>query len=109
MHVRIDAARERQPVLGIEDLLRLAGLDVGRKPRDLSVLDRDIEAVDRRLVGADDAGVLDDGVENLVHARHSLTSWALRPMPSRPAPSARCPRARRPRIPWGCYRQRSRL
>ena len=73
MHVRIDAARERQPVLGVEDLLRLPGLDVGRKPRDLSVLDRDIEAVDRRLVRADDAGVLDDGIENFVHARHSLT------------------------------------
>jgi hypothetical protein len=46
----------------------LVGLNVGSKPRDLSILNRDVETIDRRLVRTNDAGILDDGVENLIHA-----------------------------------------
>ena len=52
---------------------------VRREPGNLSVLDRNIETIDRRLVRANDAGILDDGVENLVHAEF-LTSSASRRM-----------------------------
>jgi hypothetical protein len=38
-------------------------LDVGTEPRDLSVLDRDVETIDRGLVRANDPGVLDNGIE----------------------------------------------
>ena len=63
MHVRIDAARERQPVLGVENGFRPVGLDIGSELGDLAVLDRNIEAIDRRLIGANHAGVLDHDVE----------------------------------------------
>src|SRR5262249_40169106 len=40
-----------------------------RKARDLSILDRDIETIDRRLVGTHRAGVLDHKVVELFHSR----------------------------------------
>src|SRR5262252_6673900 len=93
MHVSIDATRERQEILGVEHLLRLLCRDIGGKARDLSILDRDVETIDRRLVGAHHAGVLDYEVERLFHSRVFLadvvalrdevwlpqpTSWPLR-------------------------------
>jgi hypothetical protein len=69
MHVSVDAARERQKILGVENLLRFLRLDIGRKARDLSILDRDVETIHRRLVGAHHAGVLDHKVERLFHSR----------------------------------------
>src|SRR5947209_3547122 len=52
MHVSINAARECQKILGVEHLLRLLRLNIGRKACDLSILDRDVETIHRRLVGA---------------------------------------------------------
>src|SRR5215831_12552831 len=69
MHVSIDATRERQEILGVEHLLRLLRLDIGRKARDLSLFDRDVETIHRRLVGPRHAGVLDHKVEELFHSR----------------------------------------
>src|SRR5215467_10017163 len=69
MHVSIDATRERQEILGVEHLLRLLCLDIGRNARDLSILDRDVETIHRRLVGAHHARVLDHKVERLFHSR----------------------------------------
>jgi hypothetical protein len=69
MHMGVDTPREREAVLRIEDLFGLLGLDVRPKPGDLSIRDRNIEAIDRRLVRANHAGILDDGIENLVHTR----------------------------------------
>src|SRR5581483_7758956 len=79
MHVAVDAAGESQPVLGVEDLLGLLGRNVGGEPRELPILDRDIEAVNRCLIRANYPGVLDDGVELLVHAsRSSVCSYRWR-------------------------------
>jgi len=64
--VRIDASRKCKTVLRIKHFLGLVSLNFRREPGDLSVLDRNIEAIDRRLVRANDAGILDDGVENFV-------------------------------------------
>jgi hypothetical protein len=73
--MRIDATREHEPILGIENLLGKVGLNFRPDLRDLSILDRNIEAIDLGLVRANHAGILDDGIEKLVHARHSLAYW----------------------------------
>jgi hypothetical protein len=69
MHVRIDTARECQTIFCIEDNLCALGLNVGSELSDLSIFDHNIEAIDRRLVGANHAGVLDHEVEGLFHTR----------------------------------------
>src|SRR5262249_57375354 len=69
MHVSVDATRERQKILGVEHLLGLLCRDIGDKARDLAILDRDVETIDRRLVGAHHAGVLDHKVVELFHSR----------------------------------------
>src|SRR6516164_3162129 len=72
MHVSINVARECQKILGVEHLLGLLRGDIRRKARDLSILDRDLETIHRRLVGAHYARVLDHKVERLFHSRVSL-------------------------------------
>ena len=79
MHVRIDATWKCETIFGVEHILGLLGLNFRRKSDNLSILDRDIETIDRRLVRANDASILDDGIENLVHAEF-LTSSASRRM-----------------------------
>src|SRR5262245_451549 len=69
MHVSVDATRERQKILGVEHLLGLLCRDIGDKARDLSILDRDVETIDRRLVGAHHSRVLDHKVVELFHSR----------------------------------------
>src|SRR5262245_44472337 len=78
MHVSIDAARECQKILGVEHLLGLLGRDIGPKARDLSILDRDVETIHRRLVGAHHARVLDHKVERLFIPGFS-PCWRCRP------------------------------
>ncbi len=68
MHVGIDAAGEGEEVLGVEDLVGLVRAQLRREPRDASVLDRDVEAIDRRLVRAHHARILDHEVVRLIHA-----------------------------------------
>ena len=75
MHVRIDAAGKGQMVLAVEDLLRLPGRELGRETADLAVLDADVEAIDRGLVGTDDASILDDEIEQFRHSAF-LTNYA---------------------------------
>ena len=72
VHMSIDAARKRETIPSIKNLPGLLGLNLGSEPRDLSVLDRNIETIDRCLVRPNHAGILDDGIERLVHTRHSL-------------------------------------
>ena len=69
VHVRVDASWECQAILGIENGLCALRLNIGSELGDLSVLDRDIETIDGGLVRADHAGVLDHGIEELVHSR----------------------------------------
>ena len=78
VHVRVDAARECQAILGVENGLRALRLNIGSELGDLSVLDRNIEAIDGGLVRADHAGILDHNIEKLVHVRHSLVYLFLR-------------------------------
>ena len=66
MHVRVDAARERQQPFGVEHLVGILGADFRRKPRHLAVLDADIEAVHAGLVRPHDAGVLNDEIEDFI-------------------------------------------
>jgi hypothetical protein len=65
MHMGIDAAGKRQIILGVENLLALLGADVRGNPIDLAIPDRDVEAIDRRLVRPHDAGILDHKVKGL--------------------------------------------
>jgi hypothetical protein len=46
MHVSIDAAGKRQKIFGIEDLFGVFCLDSRRETGNLSVFDRDVEAID---------------------------------------------------------------
>src|SRR5262245_23347135 len=73
MHMGIDAAGKRQLVPGVENLLRLLGADIRGNLADLTVLDRDVEAIDRRLVRAYGAGILDHEVKRLIHSDASLS------------------------------------
>jgi hypothetical protein len=66
--VRVDQAGAREPVLAVDDRVRLRGPDVGREACEFAVLDPDVEEVDRAPVGAHDARVLDHEVEGLGHA-----------------------------------------
>src|SRR5664280_2642621 len=75
MHVRVDATWEREAILGVKDLAGEIGLNFRPEPGDLSILDRNIKTIDRGLVRSNHAGILDDGIEKLVHARHSLAYW----------------------------------
>src|ERR1039458_2346704 len=75
MHMRVDAAWEREAILGVKDLAGEIGLNLRREPGHLSVLDRDIKTIDRGLVRPNHSGILDDRIEKLVHARHSLAYW----------------------------------
>jgi hypothetical protein len=63
----IDAAGKRQIILGVENLLALLGADVRGNPIDLAVPNRDVEAIDRRLVRPHDACILDHKVKRLSH------------------------------------------
>jgi len=63
MHVRVDAAGKGQIILAVENLLRLPDRELGCEAADLAAVDADIESVDRGLVGADNAGILDDEIE----------------------------------------------
>src|SRR5262249_51309652 len=117
MHMRIDATRERETIFSIKDLLGVLGLNVRPEPGDFSILDRNIETIDRGLIRTNDNGILDDSIEKLIHARHSLDYWSnftLRllslascvglsnsapRMTLRAAPNARCLRAQSQRIP----------
>src|SRR5262245_65719958 len=73
MHMGIDAAGKRQLVPGVENLLGLLGADIGGNLADLAVLDRDVEAIDRRLVRPHEAGILDHEVKRLIHSDASLS------------------------------------
>ena len=75
MHVSIDAAGKGQMVLAVENLLRLPGRELRRKTADLAALDADVEAIDRGLVGTDDADILDDEIEQFRHSAF-LTNYA---------------------------------
>jgi hypothetical protein len=44
--MRIDATRECETILGIEDFVGVLGLNFGSEPSDLSILDRNIETID---------------------------------------------------------------
>ena len=75
MHMRIDATREREPILGVKDLAGEIGLNFRPEPSDLSILDRNIKTIDRGLVRSNHSGVLDDGIELFIHARRSFAYW----------------------------------
>src|SRR5450631_3405541 len=75
MHMRIDASRERETIFGIKDLVGEISLSFRPEPGDLSILDRNIKTIKRGLVRSNHSGVFDDGIEKLVHARHSLAYW----------------------------------
>ena len=93
MHMGIDAAGKRQIVLGVENLLALLGADVRGDPIDLAVPDRDVEAIDRRLVRPHDAGILDHKVKRLIHPDSSLqTLLAVVAMTIEPKPREAAPR-----------------
>ena len=74
VHVRVHEARKREPVLPVHDLVRLLRPEVRREPRELAVLDADVEQVDRGPVRPDDADVLDDEVERTGHGRASAVA-----------------------------------
>jgi hypothetical protein len=73
--MRIDATRKCETILGIENLLGVLNLNFGSETSDLSILDRNVETIDRSLVRTHYAGVLNHGIEKLVHARHSFAYW----------------------------------
>src|SRR5471030_44406 len=75
MHMRVDATWEREPILGVKGLAGEFCLNFRPEPSYLSILDRNIKTIDRGLVRSNHACVLDDGIEKLVHARHSLAYW----------------------------------
>src|SRR3974377_1892473 len=67
--MRIDATRKCQTILSIENLLRALSLNIGSEPGDFSILDRNIEAIDRGPVRADQAGIFNHDIEKFIHAR----------------------------------------
>src|SRR3974390_467347 len=67
--MRIDATRKRQTILSIENLFRALSLNIGSEPGDFSILDCNIEAIDRGPVRADQAGIFDHDIEKFFHAR----------------------------------------
>ena len=72
MHMGVDAAGKRQIIPGVENLLGLLGADIRGNPIDRSIFDRDVEAIDRRLIRPHDAGILDHKVKRLSHSDISL-------------------------------------
>src|SRR3974377_319670 len=72
--MRIDATRKRQTILSIENLFRALSLNIGSEPGDFSILDRNIEAIDRGPVRADQGGIFDPDIEKFFHARLPLLS-----------------------------------
>src|SRR5665213_297248 len=74
MHMRVDATREREAILGVKDLAGVIGLNFRLEPGDLSILDRNIKTINRGIVRPNHARVLNNGIEKLVHARHSLAT-----------------------------------
>ena len=62
-------------VLAVENLLRIPGRKLGRETADLAAPDADVEAINGGLVGADNAGILDDEIEQFRHSAF-LTNYA---------------------------------
>src|SRR5262247_22425 len=54
VHMSIDATRKRETIPGIKGVFGLLGVNLRSKPRDLSILDRNIETIDRGLVRPND-------------------------------------------------------
>ena len=107
MHMGIDAAGKRQIVPGVENLPALLGADVRGDPIDLSILDRDVEAIDRRLVRPHDPGILDHKVKRLTHSDislltlHAVVAMTIAPKRAKPARAGPCHRRRSARSPAG--------